>query len=83
VLFSSEGEAAMAEKAFLTGSFGLTDTMAISGLRASDTSNDDQVIFLVEPTNRNGDPVTLEVRARAAHHARSYRKANAAARGAH
>lgn len=56
ILFDSEGDAALASKAYSRG-FDIPATCSFAGLSPQSIAPTDEIIFLIEPTNRPGSPV--------------------------
>lgn len=58
-----QGEAAMAAKAYVgNGAWDIPESVTFAGLTSRAVAPDDEVIFMVEPVNRAGNPVILTVR---------------------
>ena len=63
----SQGEAQLALKAYKQGGFNLPENIKLASLSPESVTDDDEVLFCVEPTNRNGDPVVLTVKRQHTH----------------
>jgi len=54
----------LALKAYEQGGFDLLENIKLASLLPKSVTDDDEVVFCVEPSNRNGDPVVLTVSGR-------------------
>jgi hypothetical protein len=61
VLFSSAGDAAMAQKTFRDANWQLADSVRFASLSAASVTADDDAVVIVKPVNSVGDPVILDV----------------------
>jgi hypothetical protein len=61
VLFSSAGDAAMAQKTFRDANWQLTDSVRFASLNAASVTANDDAVVIVKPVNSVGDPVILDV----------------------
>ena len=54
----------MASKAYSRGATEVPESVTFAGLAPQSVEADDEVLFIIEPANKPGDPVILKVRAR-------------------